>query len=100
MSRSWSTHREANASHAHPLASRRFVCQVNICCTTQEVLSIDKCFLRESRCQSQEQQDAWFEHDFPPGGAWVVVSGSDGYGPHTDNPHIFNVNKVHDVIML
>jgi hypothetical protein len=24
----------------------------------------------------------------------------DGYGPHTNNPHIFYVDKVHDVIVL
>ena len=49
---------------------------------------------------SNEQQDAWFEGQFPPFGAWVVVSGSDGYGPHTNNPHIFYVHKVYDVIAL
>ena len=49
---------------------------------------------------SHTQQDAWFEGEFPPRGAWVVVSGSDGYGPHTNNPHIFYVHKVHDVIIL
>jgi hypothetical protein len=32
---------------------------------------------------SDERRDAWFGGEFPPRGAWVVVSGSDGYGPHT-----------------
>jgi hypothetical protein len=49
---------------------------------------------------SDERQDAWFGGEFPPRGAWVVVSGSDGYGPHTNNPHIFYVHKVHDVIVF
>jgi hypothetical protein len=49
---------------------------------------------------SNEQQDAWFEGEFPPCGAWVVVSGSDGYGSHTNNPRIFYVHRVHDVIAL
>jgi hypothetical protein len=49
---------------------------------------------------SDERQDAWFAGAFPPSGAWVVVSGSDGYGPHTKNPRIFYVHKVHDVIVF
>lgn len=49
---------------------------------------------------SGEQQDAWLEGEFPPCGAWVVVTGLNGYGPHTKNPRIFYVHKVHDVIVF
>jgi hypothetical protein len=49
---------------------------------------------------SDDWQDAWFEGAFPPRGAWVVMSGADGYGPHTNNPRIFYVHEVHDVIVL
>jgi hypothetical protein len=57
-----------------------------------------KAWLRWYR--SNEQQDAWFDGEFPPCGAWVVVSGLDGYGPHTNNPRIFYVHELHDVIVF
>ena len=49
---------------------------------------------------SDQWQDAWLEGASPPRGAWAVVSGADGYGPHTHNPRIFYVHEVHDVIVL
>lgn len=46
-----------------------------------------------------QPQEAWFEQAFPPLRSWVVVSGSAGYDPQHQNPHIFYVDRVHDVIV-
>ncbi|MFF6801966.1 hypothetical protein [Streptomyces sp. NPDC012616] len=42
-------------------------------------------------CDSGRQQDAWFWNWHVPVGAYLLVSASSGYGPHSHNPNVLYV---------
>ncbi|MFH9351154.1 hypothetical protein [Kitasatospora sp. NPDC017646] len=43
-------------------------------------------------CDTGLQQDAWFWNWHVPPGAYLLVSASSGYGPHSHNPHVLYVH--------
>ncbi|MFF7728815.1 hypothetical protein [Streptomyces sp. NPDC008001] len=50
-----------------------------------------------SWCDTGARQDAWFWNWHVPPGAYLLVSATSGYGPHTHNPNVLYVqpDQVH-----
>ncbi|WP_127153409.1 hypothetical protein [Streptomyces lydicus] len=46
-----------------------------------------------SWCDTGLRQDAWFWNWHVPPGAYLLVSGQSGYGPHNRNPSVLHVHQ-------
>lgn len=51
-------------------------------------------------CDTGATQDAWFWHRQIVPGAYLMVRGTAGFGPHNNNPHVFYVQpqEVHRIL--
>ena len=47
-------------------------------------------------CDTGARQDTWFDDWYAPQGAFILMKGRGGYGPHNRNPQVLYVNQVAD----